>query len=161
MNYLTYPICKKPICDASQKCSKRHNWVSFFWLVENYIHISYPKCDKVVKGSEIGKFGEEDDKLCIQKCNQCVIHLTPTYDPSITHLMIHLKSICNNVWPTCDLSMTYLQRFICNLSCDSSATHLWLICGLYKTHSWPIGNPSRDSYMTLCNDPYETYNPNL
>ncbi len=42
--YLIYLMCKKPTCDASQKGSKRQNLVTFFWLVENYIHFSYPKC---------------------------------------------------------------------------------------------------------------------
>ncbi len=36
MNYLTYLMCKKPSCDPSQKGSKWHNWVTFFWLIENY-----------------------------------------------------------------------------------------------------------------------------
>ncbi len=59
---------QKLTCNASRKSSKRHNWVTFFWLVENYIHFSYSKCGKVVR-SEIGKFGEEYEKYCIWKCN--------------------------------------------------------------------------------------------
>ncbi len=29
---------------------------------------------KIMTGSEIGKFGAEDEKCCIEKCNQCVTH---------------------------------------------------------------------------------------
>ncbi len=90
-NYLTYLMCKKTFCYASQKCGKRDNWVTFFWLAENYDHFSYPKCGKVVTGPEIGKFGVEDGKCCTWKCNQCVTHLIPGYDPSITHPVIHLR----------------------------------------------------------------------
>ncbi len=32
---------KKLICDTSQKGSKSQNRVTFFWLVENYIHYLY------------------------------------------------------------------------------------------------------------------------
>ncbi len=97
VNYLTYPMCKKPICDASQKGSKRYTWVTFFWLIENYIHFSYPKCGNVVTGSGIGKFGE--DKKCIGKCNQCTIHL----------------------WQICDIPDAYVGS-IYNPSFDSSDT---------------------------------------
>ncbi len=68
-NHLIYPMCKKLACDALQKGSKIHCWITFFWLVENYFHFSYPKCGKVVTESEIGKFGEEDEKCCFWKCN--------------------------------------------------------------------------------------------
>ncbi len=78
---LTYPMCKETICDAPQRCSKRHNRVTFFWLVENYIHFLY---SEVMTGSEIGKF-EEDEKCWIWKCNRYVTHLTPIYYTSITN----------------------------------------------------------------------------
>ncbi len=100
VNYLTYPMCKKPTCDASQKGSKRHNWVTFFWLVKNYIYFSYSKYGKVMKGSEIGKVGE-DEKCSIRKCNQCVTHM----------------------WPICGSSDTYI-RTIYNPSRDSSETYM-------------------------------------
>ncbi len=77
---------KKPTCDVSQKGSKRHNCVTFFWLVEKYIHFSYPKGDGVGTGSEISKFGEEHEKCGITKCNQCVIHIRPIFNLSKTHL---------------------------------------------------------------------------
>ncbi len=41
--------------------------------------------------SEIGIFGEEDEKYCTRKYNQYVTHLKPT---------------CNNVLLTCDSSIT-------------------------------------------------------
>ncbi len=65
VNYLTYPMCKKPTRDASQKVSKRHNWRTFFWLVEKNIHFSYPKWGKVMAGSKIDKFEEKDEKRCV------------------------------------------------------------------------------------------------
>ncbi len=42
------PTCKTT-CDASQKSSNRYNWVTFFWLIENYIYFSkvWQGCDEV------------------------------------------------------------------------------------------------------------------
>ncbi len=77
-------MCKKLTCDASQKDSKIYNWITFFRLVENYIHFSYPKWGKVVTRSEIGKFGDKDEKYYIRKFKQCVTHLWPTCDPNVT-----------------------------------------------------------------------------
>ncbi len=88
------------------KALNRCNWVTFFWLIENCIYFSYSKCDGVVTRSEIGKFGEEDKKYSIWKCNQCethlwlicdplVIHPRATYDSSITHTIIYLWLIWN------------------------------------------------------------------
>ncbi len=63
-----------------------HNWVTFFRLVKNYIHFSYLKCIKVVTEPKIDKFGEEDEKCCIRKCDQGVTYLQLIRDPFITHL---------------------------------------------------------------------------
>ncbi len=56
---------KKPTCDASQKGNKRRKLVtglfSYIPLKITFIFF-YPKCDKVVTGSEIGRFGEDDEK---------------------------------------------------------------------------------------------------
>ncbi len=58
----THPKFKKLACDASEKVSKWHNWVTFFWLVENYNYFSYPKCGKVMTRSEMSKFEDEYEK---------------------------------------------------------------------------------------------------
>ncbi len=42
------------------------NWVNFPRLVENYIHFSYPKCDRVVTGSGIIKFGKENENVVFE-----------------------------------------------------------------------------------------------
>ncbi len=55
---------KKLPCNASQKD-----------FIENYIHFSYPKCGRVVTGSEIDKFGEESKKYCTRKFYQWVTHM--------------------------------------------------------------------------------------
>ncbi len=102
VNNLTYPMCKKPTCDTSQKDSERYNWVIFFWLVENHINSSYPKGNKIVTGSEVGKFGEVDEKCCIRKCNQCVTNVRPIYGPSTTYHVLHLRLLCTSVSPTCN-----------------------------------------------------------
>ncbi len=108
---------KKPICDASQEGSKGHIWINFFWLVENYCHFSHPKDGKAVTGLEIAKF-REDEKCCIQKCNQCVSHMTPIWS-------IHNPS--HNVsWDlyvtTFDPYVTYLQ-LICKVTRDPYMIH--------------------------------------
>ncbi len=59
------------------------------------------------------------DEKWIRNCNRWVTHfwlmcdpfvtyLRPTYNPSITHPVIHLRPTCNHVWSTHDLSMNYL-----------------------------------------------------
>ncbi len=52
----------------------------------------------------------------------------PSYNPllNITHPVIHLRLIYNNVWPTFDLSTTYLYHNPW-LICDSSMTHMRLV----------------------------------
>ncbi len=50
VNYPTYLMCKKPTCNTSQTGNKKNNWVTFFWLVENYIHFVFKVrqgCDRV------------------------------------------------------------------------------------------------------------------
>ncbi len=155
VNYLTCPMCKKPTCDASQKGSKRQNWVTFFWLVENYIHFSYPKCDRVVKGSEIDKFGE-DEKCSTRTCNQCTTYpwvmciwsicdSSNTHEPSITDpwfiwnpYVAKFDLHVTYLWPTFNINrnlcMIYLWP-ICNLSSNPCDTHLWLVlCDLCEIH---------------------------
>ncbi len=138
-------MCKKPTCDASQKDSKRHNCVTSFWLVENYFHFSYPKCGRVVTGSKIGKFGEEDEKCYIQKCKQCVSYLwliwnPPAYNTSHDSSVTHLRPIGNNVWPICNPTHElYLIHLLSVLwpTCHSNVIHLRLTC-----------DPPRDSSIT-------------
>ncbi len=79
-------LAKNQLCNMSQKGGKRHNWVIFFWLVEDYIHFSYPKWSQVIMRSEIGKFEEENEKCRIQKCNQCVIHTRKSHCPPFQKL---------------------------------------------------------------------------
>ncbi len=55
-----YPMCKTLTCDTSEKGTKKHHWVTFFWS----------KITLSVTGTEIGKFG--DEKCCIWKCNPCM-----------------------------------------------------------------------------------------
>ncbi len=143
VNYLTL-MCKKPTGDTSQKNSKRHNRVTFFWLVKNYTHFSYSKCDWVVKRSEIGKFGKDDEKCYIQKHSRCVTyvwlirdpltHLTPIYDPSIIHLWFFWK--------------TYVTIF------DPHVTYLWPIFSVphdpYVIHLWPIFDSCVNYVRLIC-----------
>ncbi len=119
------PMRKKPPYNALEKSSKRHNWVTFFWLIENFIHFLYPKCGRIVIGSEIGRFGEEDEKCCISATK---------YNSYVTHLWFIRDPMCNNMWPIWDSSMTYMKLIydpyephlwrICSLSCDSCATRM-------------------------------------
>ncbi len=71
-----------------------------FLLVENYIHFSYPKCGRLVTGSEIDKFEEDDEKCGTRRFKQCVTHLRPVYDPFITHPVIYQKPVCNDPYVT-------------------------------------------------------------
>ncbi len=68
-----HTICQIPIWHVSLKGSKIHNWVTLVWLVKNYIHFSYPKCGKVVTGSEIGKFGNEDEKCVLERVTNMLL----------------------------------------------------------------------------------------
>ncbi len=51
-----------------------------------------------------------------------VTYLTPIHYPSITHSLIHLRPICNNVWPTSDLSVGVSTQ-----GYQLSEADLWLI----------------------------------
>ncbi len=95
-----------------------------------------------------------------QKRMHTVVRSPELYVHSHWHVQV-----CNNVWPTCDLSMTHLY---CNLwpICDSSVTYpvtqvqsifdtyvtcVRLVCDQFVTHPlthiWPVCNASNDSYM--------------
>ncbi len=85
-------------------------------LSSNYLKIififSLPKCGKVVTGSKIGKkmrnvIFESATNVWLT-CALFVTHLRPIYDSPITHPIIHLRAICNNVRRTSNLSMTRL-----------------------------------------------------
>ncbi len=99
-------MCKKPTYDASQKGNKRRNCVTFFWLVENYVHFSYSKCSLVLMESEIG---EEDEQGCIWKFNQCATHVRAVYnafcDSSVTH---HVTQLVTHLWFICNSCATYM-----------------------------------------------------
>ncbi len=111
VNYFSYPECKKQLVTPHKMVVRRHNWITFFWLVEYYIHFSYPKCGKVVMESDIiCKLGE-DEKWFIRKRNQCVTHLRSTYNTSVTNPRfgnIWLTHLLRNPWPKCDSSVTHL-----------------------------------------------------
>ncbi len=100
VNYLTYPMCKEPTCDPLQKSSKRRKWVTFFRLIENYIHFLYSKRGKIVTGSKIDMFEEEDEKCYIQKCNQWVTYL---------------RLICDSLRPMYNLSILTLWSCMAHL----------------------------------------------
>ncbi len=92
-------MCKKPTYDASQKGSKRHNWVIFFWLVEIYIYSSYPKIPSVARlwrGQRLVRLETIRNIVFESVTNLWVIS-----DSSETHI----RSIYN---PSHDSSETYM-----------------------------------------------------
>ncbi len=71
-------------------------------------------------GLEIGKHGEEVEKSCIQKCNQCVTHMGSICESSATYI----RSIYN---PSCDSSETYMYQ--CLTTCDLSVRPICNVTG--------------------------------
>ncbi len=125
VNYLTR--CAK---NQLVTCHKRVIWDSTGLLSCNWSKITFivPRvwqdCDS--------KFGEEDEKCCIWKCNQNVTHMWPIYDSS----EIHMWQWLTNKWLIYDLSVT------------QPVTYVWFICD--SSVSYPVTHAGLmfDSYMT-------------
>ncbi len=140
--------------------------LGYFLLIGQKLHLFFvSELWQDVTGSEIGKFGEEDEKCCIRKCNKCVTHMWPICDSSDTRIrsiydLSHglsktgMEQCLNQLWLIYDPSVSYPWPICdsCNLSCDPRADRSLPHMELCETHLWSFYNPSCDSYMTqlLC-----------
>ncbi len=103
--YCPFPMCKKATWDASQKGSKRTTAL----LSSDRLKITF-----IFRIRSVARLWRGRQKLAsLEKKMRNVVFESVTKvwlicDPFVTHLIpiypvIHLRPICNNVWPICDL----------------------------------------------------------